>query len=156
MIGTLRRNLLAALLPALCCSLLIVTSSLAQAPAPSGKTGKLIVNIAGIRNTDGNIRVAVRTNETTIAAAQIASVDPKTLTAKAVFDSLPEGDYGIAVFHDENQNEKLDFNDYGMPLEGYGHSNNPAKRTGPPDFNETKFVFSAPSATITINLIYWP
>ena len=152
MIGTLRRKLLILVLPAFCCSLFFVTTSSAQA----AKTGKLIVKITGIRNAEGNIRVAVRTDDTTIAAAQIATIDPKTLTAEAVFENLPEGDYGVVVIHDENKNEKLDFTDFGMPLEGYGHSNNPAKRQGPPDFSETKFVFSAPGTTITINLIYWP
>lgn len=153
MIGTLRRNLRMAFLAALCGSLLFTTSS---SSAQAQKTGKLIVKVTGVRNAEGNIRVAVRTGETTIAAAQIASIDPKTLTAEAVLDNLPEGDYGVAVIHDENQNGKLDFNDYGMPLEGYGHSNNPPKRQGAPDFNETKFIFSAPSSTISINLIYWP
>ncbi|WP_109489437.1 DUF2141 domain-containing protein [Occallatibacter savannae] len=154
MIGTVRRNLLLTILPALWCLLVFAMTAAAQAPAQ--KTGKLIVKITGIRNAEGNIRIAVRTDESTIAAAQIATIDPKSLTAEAVFDNLPEGDYGVAVIHDENKNEKLDFNDYGMPTEGYGHSNNPSKRQGPPDFNETKFVFSAPTTTITINLIYWP
>ncbi len=153
MIGTLRRNRWLSLLALLICSLALLAQS---AVAQTAKTGKLIVKIAGIHSADGNIRVAVRTDENTIAAAQIATIDPNTLTAEAVFENLPEGDYGIAVIHDENKNEKLDFNEFGMPLEGYGHSNNPAKRQGPPDFNETKFVFSAPSTTITINLIYWP
>ena len=156
MIGTLRRNLTILLFPALCCSLLFITASAAQAPPPSGKIGKLIVQITGIRNADGNILVAVRTDENTITATQIATIDPKTLSAEAVFENLPEGDYGVAVIHDENKNEKLDFNDYGMPLEGYGHSNNPAKRQGPPDFSETKFIVAAPATTISINLIYWP
>ena len=153
MIGTFRRNRYLTLLALLICSLVFVAQpSAAQTP----KTGKLIVKIAGIHNAEGNIRVAVRTDETTIAAAQIATIDPKTLTAEAVFENLPEGDYGVAVIHDENKNEKLNFTDFGMPLEGYGHSNNPAKRQGAPDFAETKFIFAAPATTITINLIYWP
>lgn len=153
MIETLRRHRCLSLMALLICSLFpLAQSSAAQTP----KTGKLIVKITGIRTAEGNIRVAVRTGENTIAAAQIAAIDPKTLTAQAIFENLPEGDYGIAVFHDENKNEKIDFNEMGMPLEGYGHSNNPAKRAGPPDFNETKFVFAAPGTTITINLIYWP
>lgn len=154
MIGSnLRRNLWLTPLLILGCSIpFVALSSAAQAQ----KSGKLIVKITGIHIAEGNIRIAVRTDENTIATAQIVTIDPKTLTAEAVFDNLPEGDYGIAVIHDENNNEKLDFNEYGMPTEGYGHSNNPAKRTGAPDFNETKFVFSAPSTTITINLIYWP
>lgn len=157
MIGTRRRNISLALLPVLCCSVFFAAQrSSAQSATPAQKTGKLIVKIADIRNAEGNIRVALRTDENTIVAAQIADIDPKTLTAEAVFDNVAEGSYGVAVIHDENKNEKLDFNEVGMPIEGYGHSNNPAKRPGPPDFNETKFIFAAPTTTITINLIYWP
>jgi uncharacterized protein (DUF2141 family) len=156
MIGPIRRKLLLALLPVLCSAFFAAHRSSAQSPAPTPKTDKLIVKITGIRNAEGNIRVALRTGENTIVAAQIAEIDPKTLTAEIAFDNVAEGEYGVAVMHDENKNEKLDFNEVGMPLEGYGHSNNPAKRPGPPDFNETKFALAGPSTTITINLIYWP
>jgi uncharacterized protein (DUF2141 family) len=154
MIKNFRRNRWLALLPILCSTIFLFATQASAAQA--AKTGKLVVKITGIRTAEGNIRVAVRTDENTIAAAQIATIDPKTLTAEAVFENLTEGDFGIAVIHDENKNEKLDFNEVGMPLEGYGHSNNPARRTGPPDFNETKFIFAAPATTITVNLIYWP
>lgn len=153
MIGIFRRNFSTSMLTVLCCSLIILTSS---SIARGQRTGKLIVKVTGIHNAEGNIRVAVRTDETNIAAARIATIDPKTLTAEAVFDGLPEGDYGVAVIHDENKDEKLDFTEFGMPTEGYGHSNNPSKRQGAPDFNETKFIFAAPTTAITINLIYWP
>jgi uncharacterized protein (DUF2141 family) len=157
MIGIYRRtSLLVSLGVLLFSAFFMVQHSSAQAAAPAQKTGKLVVRIVGIRNAEGNVRVAVRTDETTMAAAQVATIDPQTLMAEATFENLPEGDYGVTVIHDENKNEKLDFNDYGMPLEGYGHSNNPSKRQGPPDFSETKFVFSAPTTTITVNLIYWP
>jgi len=142
-----------ALLPILCCSLIAISTQ--RAGAQAAKTGKLTVKIAGIRNAEGNIRVAVRTDENTIVDARIVDIDPKTLTAEAVFGNLAEGDYGVAVMHDENKNEKLDFNETGIPTEGYGHSNNPVKRPGPPDFNETKFAFKSTGATVVINLIYW-
>jgi len=125
--------------------------ALAQAP----KAGTLKVEIAGIRNAEGNIRVALRSDENTVAAAKVVEIDPTTLTAEATFDNLAEGSYGVAVFHDENKNENLDFGENGVPLEGYGHSNNPAKRPGPPDFSETKFTFAAPSQTVEIKLVYW-
>ncbi len=104
---------------------------------PDAENRQADLKITGIRNTEGNIRVALRTDENTIVDAKVVEIDPKTLTAEAVFDNLPEGTYGVAVIHDENKNEKLDFNDAGMPIEGYGHSNNPAKRPGPPNFDET-------------------
>ena len=157
MIGNSHKRVWIAFFTVLCCSFFFSDQfAMAQAASQPQKNGKLTVKITGTRNADGDIRVAVRTDENTIAAAQIAAIDPKTLTAEAVFDNLAEGDYGIAVIHDENKNEKLDFNEIGMPLEGYGHSNNPAKRQGPPDFNETKFVFAGPGTTISVNLIDWP
>ena len=157
MIGNSHTKVWIAFLAVLCSSLFFRAQFAgAQAATPAQKAGKLIVKVTGIRNADGDIRVAVRTDENTIAVAQIAAIDPKTLTAEATFENLAEGDYGIAVIHDENKNGKLDFNEIGMPLEGYGHSNNPAKRQGPPDFNETKFICAGPSTTITINLIYGP
>jgi uncharacterized protein (DUF2141 family) len=157
MIEKLHKPFRVAVLPVLCFAFILVAPGChAQSSAPSQKTGKLIVNIAGIRNTEGDIRVALRTDENTVVTTQVVDIDPKTLTAEAVFDNLAEGDYGVAVIHDENKNGKLDFNEVGMPLEGYGHSNNPSKRPGPPDFNETKFGVAGPDTTITINLIYWP
>ena len=153
MIRSLPKTSCIALLSVLCCTLLVLPArSIAQAPA----TGKLTVKITGIRSTDGNILVALRTGENTIVDSRVIEIDPATLTAEAVFDNLAEGAYGVAVIHDENKNHTLDFNEMGMPLEGYGHSNNPAKRAGPPDFSETKFAFAAPGATIEVKLIYWP
>ena len=37
---------------------------------------------------------------------------------------LPEGEYAILLYHDENANGKLDKNVFGMPKERYGFSNN--------------------------------
>ncbi len=153
MIATTRRNSWLTILP-LCFSLFILASQLSVAQTP--KTGKLTIKITGIRNSEGNIRVALRTDENNIVDSRVVEIDTKTATAEAVFDNLAEATYGVAVIHDENKNEKLDFNEVGMPVEGYGHSNNPARRQGPPNFDETKFIFAAPGSTIEIALIYWP
>jgi uncharacterized protein (DUF2141 family) len=40
-------------------------------------------------------------------------------------------------------------------LEGYGASNNPEKRMGPPDPSEAKFTLNQQKTTIEIKLIYW-
>ena len=42
---------------------------------------------------------------------------------KAVFDSIPAGKYAISVFLDENDNQDLDLNVFGIPQEKYGFSN---------------------------------
>ena len=154
MIENIRRSTWFAILPVLCCSLLVLLGQ--YSTAQTTKTGKLTVKITGIRSAEGNIRIAVRTGDDTIVKSKIVEIDPKTLTAEVEFDNLPEGTYGVAVMHDQNKNEKLDFDDAGMPLEGYGHSNNPAKRPGPPSFDETKFALTAQGSSIEIALIYWP
>lgn len=42
-------------------------------------------------------------------------------TIKTTF-SLPAGEYGISVLHDENLNGKMDYNIIGVPHEGFGFS----------------------------------
>ena len=153
MIRNIRKSAWFAIFPVLCCSLFILASQ--HSSAQTSKTGKLTIKITSIRNAEGNIRVALRSDENTIVASKIVEIDPKALTAEAVFDNLAEGTYGVAVIHDENKNEKLDFNDSGVPTEGYGHSNNPERRPGPPSFDETKFAFAAPGSNLEIALIYW-
>src|SRR5260221_208787 len=136
MIANIRRRSWLVILPLLCFSLFILAGQCSIAQTP--KTGKLTIKVTGIRNNEGNIRVALRTDDNTTADKKVVEIAPKPLTAEAVFENLAAGTYGVAVIHDENKNEKLDFNDVGMPIEGYGHSNNPAKRPGPPNFDETK------------------
>lgn len=59
-----------------------------------------------------------------------------------IFKGLPNGNYAVAVFHDRNNNGKLDRNMLGIPTEHYGFS------------NDARELFSAPSfssASITLN-----
>ena len=116
----------------------------------------LTVKVTGIHNTDGDVKLALRSGPDTTVQSRAAEIDAKTMTATAVFENLQPGTYGVATFHDQNKNGKLDFGEEGMPLEGYGHSNNPARREGPPHFDETKFSVSGPTTSIEIQLIYWP
>jgi uncharacterized protein (DUF2141 family) len=111
--------------------------------------------VTGARNAVGNLRVVLRRDENTIVEAKEVEIDAKTMTSQAVFNNIPEGEYGVAVIHDENKNGKLDMNEMGIPVEGYGHSNNPAKRPGPPNFDETKFKLTNPGTSIEIRLNYW-
>lgn len=54
------------------------------------------------------------------------------------FAALPQGDYAVAVIHDENGNARLD-TFAGIPKEGFGFSRNPAIRFGPPRFAAARF-----------------
>jgi uncharacterized protein (DUF2141 family) len=56
--------------------------------------------------------------------------------------TLNKGKYAISVLHDENENNKIDFNFIGIPKEGYGFSNNPKIMFGPPSFDDCAIYFT--------------
>ncbi|HQO10097.1 MAG TPA: DUF2141 domain-containing protein [Clostridiales bacterium] len=64
------------------------------------------------------------------------------------------GTYAISILHDENSNEKLDKTWYGKPKEGFGISNNPKVRFGPPSFDESALLLEKGKNSITIRMIY--
>ena len=57
-----------------------------------------------------------------------------------VFEKVPVGEYAIICFHDANNNNRMDFEPNGMPLEDYGASNNNLSRFGPPQYEAAKFL----------------
>jgi len=59
--------------------------------------------------------------------------------ANCEFKDVAAGTYAVSVFHDENNNKKLDKNFVGMPLEGYGVSNNIRHMMSAPEFKESSF-----------------
>lgn len=73
--------------------------------------------------------------------------------AQFSFKDIPKGDYAIAVFHDENNNGKLDENFLGIPKEGYGVSNNVLPKMNKPKFEAAKFLFTT-NRSININIQY--
>jgi len=75
-------------------------------------------------------------------------------TAEYTFTNLAIGTYAVYVFHDEDNNKKLNSNFIGMPKEGVGVSNNAKGHFGPPKYNDAKFNFNKSELTITISLTY--
>jgi len=157
-------------LPAIFAGSLAAQTPTAPAPAPSApaqatplqSTSTLTVKITGIRNAKGKIGVVLYGNAngfpldpSSAAAAKQVDVDPKTMTATAVFEKLPQGVYAATVLHDENLVGKMEFDSQGTPMEGYGISNNPDSSSGPPTFDESKFAVNQPDATIEIAMTYW-
>lgn len=58
---------------------------------------------------------------------------------KTSLENIPAGTYSLKFFHDENENEKMDLNLFGIPKEQYGFSNNANGVMGPPKFEKTLF-----------------
>ena len=60
-------------------------------------------------------------------------------SSKISFDSISPGKYAIQFFHDENENQKMDFNLIGIPKEKFGSSNDVKPVLGPPKFEKMLF-----------------
>ena len=67
--------------------------------------------------------------------ARIDAEDRAVLT----FSNVPSGTYAISAFHDDNANQRLDFDTRGIPYEPTGNSGNAKGFFGPPSFNQMKF-----------------
>ena len=69
------------------------------------------------------------------------------------FYGLPDGEYAVAMNHDENGNGHLDIDPLGSPWEGFGVSNNTTLFFGSPSYESAKFYLSG-SQSITIKAKY--
>ena len=121
--------------------------------------GHLTVFVKNINKIIGNINVAIFNSYASFAnggpvfMGAILAVNAYNMYVP--FDSVPKGIYSIAVFHDEDKNGILNKNKMNIPIEGYGFSNNTGGNFGPPNYGETKIIFTGKNKTITINMTYF-
>lgn len=115
----------------------------------------LEVRMTGFRNGTGKVKVGLYDSELNFLKTvyKSAAVEIKAGTASVVFTDIPKGTYAVSVYHDENDNAKLDRNGFGMPTEGYGTSNDAKGFMGPPSFEDAKFTIGN-NAKATININY--
>ena len=69
--------------------------------------------------------------------------------------NVKPGEYAVAVMHDEDKNGELNTSMVGRPQEGWGVSKNaPARRFGPPKYEDAKLKYAGGQVTIDIKLRY--
>ena len=114
---------------------------------------ELIVEVEGVQSSTGNINVAVYNKaEGFLKFEKVYKSDSTRAIAgqtRVRISDLPNGEYALAVFHDENGNDLLDTNWLGIPKEPVGFSNARMKTFGPPSFKECAFVLSS-SQTVQV------
>jgi uncharacterized protein (DUF2141 family) len=64
------------------------------------------------------------------------------------------GIYAATAYHDENGNGKLDKNRVGLPVEGFGVSNNPTTFLTPPSHDQAAFTVSHGPTKVDIEIKY--
>jgi uncharacterized protein (DUF2141 family) len=149
--------------------LLGLSAVLAGSPsiaAPDASTQKadnhgatITVRMTGFRNERGIARITLFRDskgfpDNTTLAFRTLSAAITNGQAVADFTDTPSGDYAIGVLHDENDNGRMDTTWLGIPLEGYGASNNPRSRTSAPSFKAALFRLTPRGITLSITLNY--
>lgn len=121
----------------------------------------IMVEVIGIRNKDGLIRLAFFTDEAGFRAEQPAferTLDKSKVlhgNLTAQLDSIPPGVYGIALLDDENKNGKLDYK-FLLPKEGVGFSNYEHHGFRKPRFDDFSFILKrSVTLRISIRLLYY-
>jgi uncharacterized protein (DUF2141 family) len=121
---------------------------------------RLVVTCTGLRNDQGQVMVSLFNQATGFPdnkdrAFRSANATVADHTATVTFSDLPPGDYACVFIHDENGNGVFDTS-FGYPLEGFGTSNNPRVRFGPPRFDDARFYLAgdAPERHITLRTNY--
>ena len=121
------------------------------------KMAVLRLNVKNIKQVKGNIHIAIYNSEEMFMKKRYAEkkVTVETLDTLSVDLNLPKGKYAISIFHDVNDNEKLNSNLLGIPKEPYGFSNNPTLKilfnNLTADCSNRCLIYSSPCSSIPIS-----
>jgi len=97
----------------------------------------LEIEINNLQSNNGPVYIRILDqNENPVIAGTSLVINYST---KISFDSISPGKYAIQFFHDENENQKMDFNLIGIPKEKFGSSNDVKPVLGPPKFEKMLF-----------------
>ncbi len=122
---------------------------------PKVQFGTLEVRIIGLRNDKGTVHLGLFNTKEGFSKRGMEfrkmTVKPASEIAIAEFTELPFGEYAVAMYHDENDNDRHNKGLILIMMEKYGFSNDakPGLK-GPPEFEKAKFFLLQKQKTITI------
>ena len=127
---------------------------------PLDSLSYIVINVNGMKNTNGKVNVALYNSESTFNDPNQAFRELFIVTTGSnmviKIDSLPAGEYAFGIFHDENDNATIDANFLGIPQEGFAFSNNAFGNFAPPSWAQAKFELPIKSTvTQTISLKFY-
>lgn len=118
--------------------------------------GTLTVNVLGLPSSQGTVRFGLYHSKESYnarkGALRVADLIVSNKQCIWTITDLPYGEYAVMLYHDENDNHKIDKNFLGIPKEGFGFSNDAEPGFGAPYYSESKFNFNQAQQSIEINL----
>jgi uncharacterized protein (DUF2141 family) len=137
----------------------VVGTSLPSSLHAQTGASRVIVRVTDVRNPAGTVVIGIWNSKDgfpkeTAKAFRKATVAIMNGTATTTFADVPYSEYAIGVYHDENNNGKMDTRFPGIPVEGVGSSNNVHPRFSAPSFTDCRFEVRDPEKIVPIKMIY--
>ena len=126
---------------------LIATASSLSLAAFENQTATLTVVVEGLENQNSHVCLRVYDSEQGFPLSNQAEVhsdctETSGNSVTMIIPNLKSGTYAVTVVDDRNRDYQLNRNLLGIPLEGFGISNNPqvSAATGLPKFQDASFL----------------
>ncbi len=115
---------------------------------------RLELELTGVENDRGLVRVAVCTPETFTTKhcpfTGAAPAKPGSVTVSV--DGIPPGRYAVQAYHDEDGNGRLRRGLFGIPAEAIGFSRDARVRLSAPSFEDAAIDIVEPSTATRLRL----
>ncbi|MFP4458437.1 MAG: DUF2141 domain-containing protein [Candidatus Zixiibacteriota bacterium] len=127
-------------------------------PVFAEDSGEIIIKVENIKEEKGKIYCSIHDKAKGFPRDAESQMEGEIVEVNDVdsvyvsFEKIPYGKYAISLFHDSNDNGKMDYNLFGIPKEGYGMSNNPEIKMSVPSFEECSFELETRKHQITVRL----
>ncbi|WP_438712555.1 DUF2141 domain-containing protein [Aquimarina muelleri] len=113
----------------------------------------LTVTISNIESNEGTIQVGLYNSKSSFLNIPYTStsIQAKKGSLQIAFKNVPKGTYAVSLYHDKDNNKKLN-TFFKIPTEPYGVSNNAKGKFGPPNWEEAKFSILDKNTSQSIQL----
>jgi len=136
------------------CAAALVAGALVLFATQAAHAAQVEVDVAGVEQARGHIRVAICTQDTFLKLScpyeGAAEARPGLTVVKV--DGVPPGVYAAQVFHDDTDGGVIHQNLLGIPREAIGFSNNAPLHLSGPHFSEAAFMVRTGVARISLRL----
>jgi uncharacterized protein (DUF2141 family) len=131
----------------------IINAQTDSLTAITTENGSEITVTVPTASSKGKIVIGLHDADSFVKSIPLQGLNGEIIAGKAVvtFKDIAPGTYGIIIFHDKNDNNKMDFELNGMPIENYGASNN-VMSFGPPKWTDLKFEVTGKDLAMEIRL----
>ncbi len=126
--------------------------------AGAAGAAELEVTVEGLRSGAGSVLLAVCSEASFLSRGgcpYTARARIEGRAARVTLGGIAPGVYAVQAVHDENDNLDLDRNLVGWPQEGFGFSNAPPMRRGPPRFGDAAIRIEEPRGAARVVIRYY-